>query len=555
MTDMRTTWLGRSRQPSGSAEYLVETEIQQTSIRFMLGGVAAAYIWLVAGIGAMEQPVLRLIVLDMAQFFAFAALIFCWARVRPGINHGRRALSMAVDYGSTAVLIGAAGATMTPVFVVLLWITVGYGIRYGRAYLLTGTVLALASLLCIGIFSPYWGEQPYFLVTNALMVLLVPGYAHSLTSALRRAHNEAQRADLAKSRFLAQASHDLRQPIHAISLFTTCLKDSGLNPDQSDMVASIDRALTGVSGLFKSLLDVSTLDSGRIVPRPQHFPIGPLLRDIAAQHGEAAKRARVRLTIVDTSLCVQTDRTILSAIIGNLVSNAVKYAPGRAAVIGCRRRGGQISILICDNGPGIAEADQARVFDEFYRSPRHRHTREGIGLGLPIVSRMARLLGLRVVLRSVPGRGTGVEIMGLDLSPEAVPVAVAVAGEQPLPLTALSGMRVLLIEDHDEVRAATRRMLEGWGCVIEDDASAHAAARDCDLILADQDLEDGTGGEVIERIRAALGRQVPAIIMSGHDAAHIAEQLQDKSLPILSKPVHPARLRAAMMAQKFAVQP
>ena len=550
MADTRTTWLGRSRQPSGSAEYLAETEIQQTSIRLMLGSVAAAYIWLMAGIGAMEQPVLRPVVMDMIQFFGLAALIFCWARLRPGVNHGRRALSMAVDYGSTTVLIGVAGPSMTPVFVVLLWITVGYGIRYGRAYLLFGTALALASLLCIGIFSPYWREQPYFLLTNALMVLLVPGYAHSLTSALRRAHAEAQRADLAKSRFLAQASHDLRQPIHAISLFTTCLKESGLNPDQSDMVENIDRALTGVSGLFKSLLDVSTLDSGRIVPRPQDFPLGPLLRDIAVQHGEAARRARVRLTVVDTSLCIQSDSTILAAMLGNLVSNAVKYAPGRAAVIGCRRRGGQVSILICDSGPGIAEADQARVFDEFYRSPRHRHTREGIGLGLPIVSRMARLLGLRVVLRSVPGRGTGIEIAGLDLSSVALPVA----GERPVPMTALAGMRVLLIEDHDEVRAATRRMLEGWGCVIEDDASAHAAARDCDLILADQDLEDGTGGEAIERIRATLGRQVPAIIMSGHDAAQIAEQLQDKSLPILSKPVHPARLRAAMMAQKFAVR-
>lgn len=527
------------------------TERQQSSIRFLLGGVVAAYIWLLAGTGAIGPQVMRLILPDMVQFFGFATLIFLWVRLRPGVNHWRRALAMAVDYGSTAYLIGVAGATMTPVFVVLLWITVGYGIRFGPVYLLIGTALSLAALLGIGGFSPYWRELPYFLGTNAVMVLLVPGYAFALTLSMRQAHDEARRADLAKSRFLAQASHDLRQPIHAISLFTSCLKDSGLNRDQSEMVDSIDRALAGVSGLFKSLLDVSTLDSGRIVPRVQDVAMGPLLHEIAAQHQVSADRAGVRLRVVDTALWVRTDRTILAAMIGNLLSNAVKYAPGRTAVIGCRRRGGQVSVVICDNGPGIPDADQTRVFEEFYRSPQHRRIREGMGLGLSIVTRMSRLLDLQVTLRSRPGRGTAVEIAGL--APLATPAPAAT--DPAPPLTALTGMRVVLIEDHDEVRIATRRTLEGWGCVVQDTASAHAPVGDCDLILADQDLEDGTGGQAIARIRAGLGRDVPAIIMSGHDPARIAEELGDISVPILSKPVHPARLRAAIMARKFALQP
>src|SRR5690606_24238256 len=162
------------------------------------------------------------------------------------IRHWRRALAMAVDYGATTVLIGLAGAPMTPIFAALLWITLGYGIRYGRTYLLIAIGLSLASVLCLGLFSPYWRRLPAFLITVALMVVMVPAYAHTLISALRQAHDEALRADLAKSRFLAQASHDLRQPIHAISLFTACLKGSGLNGDQTRMVESIDSALDGV---------------------------------------------------------------------------------------------------------------------------------------------------------------------------------------------------------------------------------------------------------------------------------------------------------------------
>lgn len=547
---MTIVWPASWRQRFlGSAELMAQMEHRQTSIRFVLGGIVAAYIWLLVGLGVIDRPTSGFVMLDMVQFFAIAALIFVWARWRPGVNHWRRGLAMALDYGSTGFLIGVAGATMTPIFFVLVWITVGYGIRYGRTYLMLGTALALACILAVATFSAYWQELPYTLITVALMVLLVPGYAHSLTAAMRIAHDEALRANMAKSRFLAQASHDLRQPIHAIGLFTSCLKASTLSLDQKDMVNNIDRALNGVSGLFKSLLDVATLDSGRIVPRIHNVALAPLLHDIVAQHSDPARRANMDLRVVDSALRVQTDSTILTAIISNLVSNAIKYAPGRAAVIGCRRRGGQISVFICDNGPGIQAADRPRVFEEFYRSPQHRRTREGIGLGLSIVARMARLLRVDVTLRSVPGCGTSVEVSGLEPALGPAPMADA---PQVRP-SALAGMRILLIEDHDEVRAATRTMLESWGCLVRDDPSAQAPAQECDLILADQDLEDGTGGAAIDRIRATLDRRVPAIIMSGHDAVRIAEELDDKTLPILSKPVSPARLRAAIMAQKFAI--
>lgn len=547
---MKTARLTQPAPPARSEEFFARTEQQQTSVRLVLGSVVFCYIWLLVVIGAIGQPVLRVLVPQMVQFFAVALLIFWSARASPGIRHWRRALAMALDYGNTAFLIGVAGATMAPVFGVLLWITVGYGIRYGRSYLLIGVALSLLGVLGIGLLSPSWTD-PYLLITIALMVLLVPAYAHGLTLAMRQAHDEALRANLAKSRFLAQASHDLRQPIHAIGLFTSCLKQSGLDEDQMRMVDSIDRSLDGVSALFRSLLDVSTLDSGRIVPARQPVALGPLLRELAGQHQDAARKAGVTLRAAGGGgVLVQTDRAILAVILGNLLSNAVKYAPGRKVLIGCRRRGGQVSVLVCDQGPGIEPREQARVFDEFYRSPRHRRLREGIGLGLSIVRRMARLLGLQVALTSVPGRGTVIEVAGLEPSPETAEPAPAKA----TPVTALAGMRILLIEDHDEVRIATRRLLESWGCTVEDEASAHAFPRDCDLILADQDLEDGTGGECVERIRAVLGRPVPAIIMSGHDIAHVAGELPDKSVPILSKPVHPARLRAALMAQKFAAR-
>lgn len=302
-----------------------------------------------------------------------------------------------------------------------------------------------------------------------------------------------------------EASHDLRQPIHAISLFTACLRDTGLNAEQRRMVANIDHLLDGVSRLFRSLLDLSTLDSGRVAVQAEVIALDGLLADVARQNAEAAERAGVALRRVPTRAHVRADAGLLATMVQNVVSNAIKYASGGPVLIGCRRRrGGTLDIQVLDRGPGIDERHLPHLFEELHRA--RAGDRDGcVGLGLAIV-RSARLMGLSVAIRSRLV-GTCVAITGLLLAggaPAGQPAARAGAHG------GLEGYRVLLIEDDPVVRAATALLLARWGCAVRQEAGLPGgdlaqAAAGCDLIVTDFDLG---GGLDRRRVRgpAACGR-------------------------------------------------
>jgi len=377
------------------------------------------------------------------------------------------------------------------------------------------------------------------------------GELTELTRELDIARREAEEANLSKSRFLAQASHDLRQPIHAISLFTACLRDSGLGQEEGQMVDNIDRSLESVSGLFRSLLDIAALDVGKIVPHAEPVQLADILGSVAQQNNETARQAGIALKIMPTSRWVQADQALLTTMIQNLVSNAVKYAPGAPLLIGARRRNGRIAIDICDGGPGIPSRDVPRVFDEFYRVEKMGAAgAEGLGLGLSIVKRLGLLMGLSVSLHSVPGRGTRVCIDGLDAVSPA-PLKSAPRFDQiPHPLR---GLRVLLIEDDEEVLNATSLLLGKWGCVVTPHTRPPAQKTDCDLIITDFDLADaGTAREGIAQVRHVEGRHIPAVIITGHSEDEVRGLIDDDTVPILPKPVRPAKLRSIITAQSLA---
>lgn len=487
-----------------------------------------------------------------AGSFLSSWVLLSWVVYRPGEHHWRRASAMVLDYGAMTYAMSVGGAPLLPVSALVLWVTVGYGLRYGVRYLGAAAVIALASFGIATCFNDYWRQNPYVVTTMAAMAILVPAYIFALLNRLQRANAAQQEANLSKSRFLAQASHDLRQPIHAISLFTACLRDAGLQPSELAMVDNIDRSLQSVSRLFKSLLDISTLDSGKMTPETETVAISEIIGDIVNQNSEAAQKVGSQFRVVRCSRYVEVDRGLLNTILQNIVSNAIKYAPGHPILIGCRRNANGLAIQVYDCGTGVEEAHLPRLFEEFYQV-RNRGDKdlEGVGLGLAIVKRLAVLMNLDVNLRSVVGRGTCVTISGLKVAKPRVRPRT----QWSPPLVPANGLRVLLIEDDEAVLLATASLLRKWGCSVQAELAVPECLDECDLLITDFDLGDGmTGTESIARVRLLSGWRVPAVVMSGHDAARVREDLADDEIPILSKPVRPAELRSAILLPTIAAR-
>lgn len=248
---------------------------------------------------------------------------------------------------------------------------------------------------------------------------------------------------------------------------------------------------------------------------------------------------------------MRTDAELLTTMVQNLISNALKFAPGKAVVVGCRRRKhGMAEIVVCDSGQGIETTELTRVFEEFYRvrSLGQKDT-DGVGLGLSIVSRIASLMGLEVNIRSEMGKGTTVGISQLQIG------ANALSSSRPARMSSvamLNGFRVLLVEDDINALNAAATLLERWGCVVNARAAIPTDEWACDLLVTDFDLGEGaTGRDCIERVRQLNGHTVPAIVITGHDLGKVRDLLEDDEVVVLEKPLGPAELRSALTTQKL----
>jgi signal transduction histidine kinase len=369
---------------------------------------------------------------------------------------------------------------------------------------------------------------------------------------LDAARRAAERANESKSRFLAQVSHDLRQPVHAIGLFVECLKDHARDPEALQLIGRVDDSVDNLSTLFASLLDMSMLDMGRVRVRPTVFAIGPLLRRLADQFGDRVEAGGGDLVVMRCGAWTRLDRALLYRIVQNLVSNAVKYAPGARIVVGCRRGPGKtLRVEVHDQGPGIAPADLGRLFEEFTRGSSASRMPPGMGLGLAIVQGLAELMGVSVTVASCPGRGTVFRLSGLPLVAAAAPEVESTRGGG-LP----ANLSVLLVDDDPVVLRGTGELLAKWGCLVTPATGAGAAlaALDamggCDLLVTDQDLGEGLpGGGLLAEIRRTRQPTLPAIILSGLPPRDLEAAVGpvDRAL-MLNKPVRPARLRSAMLS-------
>ncbi|WP_128610484.1 hybrid sensor histidine kinase/response regulator [uncultured Pseudomonas sp.] len=521
-------------------------ELDQANLRLVVGSCAFAYVamlvFLLDRSAALYVPVVVYIVVFLLVSVLLRQAIARW----PGHYPWRRVLGMVHDYTGTCFGLVVGGEAALPLYAVMVWVNLGNGMRFGSRYLAIATGLALIALVAVYQLTPYWQANPFLVLMLLTTSTVIPVYAHLLLERTRRASEQAAAANLEKSRFLAQASHDLRQPIHSISLFTACLREARLGEEERRLVDSIDRSLLNVSQLFRSILDLYTLDNGRMQPRHEPFALGDFLETLAREHAEAARWAGVEIRVRPCAYWTRADRGILTTMVQNVLSNSLKYAPGRPLLMGVRRCQGGLAIMVCDQGRGIEPAHQTLVFEEFYRVRQVRDKDvEGVGLGLSIVRRLARLMDVQVHLQSRPGHGTTVSLKGFA---QITPQPTVPAPEHELAAAGLlSGLRVCLIEDDHNVLRATSALLQRWGCEVDGHSSAAASNEDCDVIVADYDLgQDATGVDCIERLRSERGWAVPALIMTGHDPDRIQDAVQGRDIAVLSKPVRPAELRAML---------
>jgi signal transduction histidine kinase len=369
---------------------------------------------------------------------------------------------------------------------------------------------------------------------------------------LGRLYHQLELANLAKSRFLAAASHDLRQPLHALNLFLDQRRSETDQVERSRLDAQIDTAVAAMNELFNSLLDISKLDAGVLAPSISEFPVDHLLKRIETTFVATARENGLRLRVVSSRAWVRSDFILLERILLNLVSNAVRYTERGGVVIGCRHRNGRLRIDVCDSGIGIPEDQRRNIFGEFYQlDGGEKDRRGGLGLGLAIVDRLCGLLDHPIELTSSVGRGSRFSVL--------VPSAPAGTAQAPLDVPRAlvdseHGKLVMVIDDNELVRDGTRGLLKSWGCLVvtaesEDAAMAKLAdhVRRPDLIISDYHLAQGKAGfELIDRLRRACGAQIPAFLISGDTAPERLREASASGYYLLHKPVLPITLRSVV---------
>jgi len=371
-----------------------------------------------------------------------------------------------------------------------------------------------------------------------------------LNAALAHAKGEADEANISKTKFLAAASHDILQPLNAARLYITSLIERQGGGDNSKLVDNIDASLEAVEEIFGALLDISRLDTGAMRPELTSFRIGDLMRQIELEFAPLAGAKNLGLTFVRCSLVVRSDRRLLRRLVQNLVSNAIKYTPAGRVLVGCRRRGGHLRIEVYDTGVGIPESQQRDIFVEFHRLDQGARIARGLGLGLSIVERVARVLACDIEVDSTVGRGSRFAVM--------VPRSNAVAVELParddtrVDASQLVGTTALCIDNEPSVLDGMESMLHGWGCKVikaPDLAVALAAVENGDLVpnglLVDYHLDHGNGIEAIAALRARYG-DLPAILITADRSPAVREGARDQGIQLLNKPLKPAALRALL---------
>lgn len=406
----------------------------------------------------------------------------------------------------------------------------------GGVFALLAVFAAVLLLVSIGL-----SLDTYRTIAAALRLRLE---REALAERLQQQVAVAEDAVRAKSRFLAAASHDLRQPLTALNLFASELAINASDGRTRGLATRVNQSLEVLNDLFDSLLDISRLEAGALKSEPHDTPVQPTFTALEMEFMPQAEAKGLCLRIRPTPAWVHTDPVHLHRMLANLVANAIRHTQQGAVLVTARPSGGDWRIEVRDSGPGIPAAEQRAVFQEFYQLPDRRNSRKGLGLGLAIVRQLAALLNIELGLASAAGRGSTFSLQ----IPRVLPGEVV---ETAPDVSSLTGTRVLVIEDEPDVREALRSRLAGWGCRVSAVADMDQAlallefgAESPDLILSDYRLGgEADGLDAIRAVRRAAGTTVPAAILTGDSLSAAQLRTEPQPLRLLRKPIRPAQLR------------
>lgn len=375
----------------------------------------------------------------------------------------------------------------------------------------------------------------------------------SLIEALRRQKHLAEQANRDKSRFLAAASHDLRQPMHALGLFAHALEQSPLDGAQRRVVQNLNRCIEALDRSFNALLDVSKIDAGVVTPELQAFELRDVFRRLHMQHAGRAEERGLQLRFAPGGRVAVSDPALLERLLGNLVHNAIKYTRHGGVMVVARGQGERMRIEVWDTGAGIASADLPHVFDEFYQCTRQGRDRaEGLGMGLAIVQRLSALLDHPVEVRSRVGRGTMFRVS----VPQRLAGPTQADWDETDTVPPVQGKAgtLLLIDDEEAIREACRLLLGCVGYTVLTAATVANAVRlarersgEIDAVVSDLRLSHGEDGlEAVEAVYEALGRRVPALLVTGDTVVDEVRRVHACGHKVLFKPVQPRDLLEAV---------
>jgi PAS domain S-box-containing protein len=369
---------------------------------------------------------------------------------------------------------------------------------------------------------------------------------------LRQAKSDAETANIGKTRFLAAASHDLLQPLNAARLFSSALAQQSHSDETRQLVDNLDGSLRAAEELITAILDISKLDAGALEPSVTDFSVADMFNTLSAEFTAMANDKSLKFRCFPCKQVVQSDQKLLRRILQNFLSNAIRYTQQGGILLGCRRRGNRLRFEVWDTGVGIAPDKLKEVFEEFKRIDNPRHSQvQGLGLGLAITERIAKMLGHRIKVRSWPTKGTVFSIE-VPLGDPAKAIKQKPENRGWIRSKGLNGIQVLVIDNEPKILEGMSALLGGWSCEVETALSAEKAINQLrasqfapDIILADYHLsESDTGVQAVHEIHTQLGVSIPAIIITADRTEEVSNEIASSGAQLLTKPIRPAALRA-----------
>ena len=529
----------------GTPKWPFEWLAAMALISVLLGGTSAVYSFGSTSLQLNSKHWLHL----HAMFTTVAGLIWGTGAILCSLETPDKLLFYTLALGGTALGAVSSQHSYLVSCYLSLWTSIP---MLSVAHFLAGTNLenrvAGILILLFGVMLSILGWRMYrFLANNVALNKSLDAKVNELEDVRHRldqALKVTQDANEAKSRLLAQASHDLRQPVHAAGLFIAHLKEKTTDPESLQILDRVGLSLASLSRLFRSLLDIAALDLGRITVQATAFPIQEVIDQVIRQTEALAQKNEITIRTVPTRRWVRTDPALLETILQNLVTNAIKYAPGKDILVGCRQVKNTLSIEIIDRGQGIQPAKYDEIFKEFSRLPEALMKGiDGLGLGLAIVKRMVDLIGATVAVYSLEGKGSRFIVSGIaQTSPRP--------SEQPdtrKPRN-FENFRVTIIDDDALCADGIASLLGSWGCKTTVFNSLPAGLPQSDFLIIDQSFgSDMSGIDWLEQLHRQ-GHKPPAALLTASLEEDLTIRCRTLSVPILRKPVQPGQLRSLLIA-------